>query len=145
MIPQMTPEEAARTLASDADSVYLDVRTVPEYEAGHPAGAYNIPIIFLDEATHQPAPNREFARVVEATFAKAAKIIVGCQAGSRSQKAAEVMHSLGFTDVTNMQAGFGGARDGLGRVVEPGWRDLGLPVESGSSPNAGWDTLRQRS
>lgn len=28
-----------------ADAVYLDVRSVPEYEAGHAPGAYNIPLL----------------------------------------------------------------------------------------------------
>ena len=33
--------------------------------------------------------------------------------------------------VTNVRGGFGGARDQTGRIVIPGWRDAGLPVESG--------------
>src|SRR6266404_1791474 len=38
-IPQTTPPEAFDVLRQHLDAVYLDVRTAPEFEAGHPAGA----------------------------------------------------------------------------------------------------------
>ena len=63
-------------------------------------------------------------------------VFVGTDAGGslpHGLVATEVAHlaQAGFTDVTNVRGGFGGAHDQTGRVVVPGWRDAGLPVETG--------------
>jgi rhodanese-related sulfurtransferase len=131
-IPQTTPPEAFDTLQKHPDAVYLDVRTVEEFEAGHPTGARNIPVLLLDPATREPRENADFVAVVERELPRTTKLVVGCQAGGRSQRACELLAQAGWTDVTNVHGGFGGARDRLGRVVVPGWRDAGLPVETGA-------------
>jgi len=41
-----------------------------------------------------------------------------------------MLEEAGYADLTNVRGGFGGARDGSGQVVVPGWRDAGLPVTS---------------
>ena len=102
--------------------MYLDVRSEPEFKSGHPVGAFNIPLLHLDEATGRPDPNAGFERVATSTLDKHAKIIVGCQSGGRSQRAAEILTGLGFTNVVNMQGGFGGARDPSGQVSVAGWQ-----------------------
>lgn len=141
-IRQTTPPEAHETLKQHPDAVYLDVRTEEEFAAGHPAGARNVPIIFLDPATREATPNPEFVAVVERNFPRATKLVVGCQAGGRSQRACEVLAEAGFGDLSNVRGGFGGARDQGGRVVVPGWRDEGLPVEAGTTPGASYRDLR---
>jgi rhodanese-related sulfurtransferase len=78
---------------------------------------------------------------VQATLAKHTKIIVGCQSGGRSQRAAEILASLGFRDVSNMQGGFGGARDQSGEVLVAGWQESGLPVETEARPGRSWSEL----
>jgi rhodanese-related sulfurtransferase len=143
-IPQTTPAEAHRLLAADPPAIYLDVRTEGEYEAGHPAGARNVPLVFFDPATRQPTPNPEFVATVERHVPQTAKILVGCQSGGRSQRACELLAAAGYGDVTNVSGGFGGAHDHAGRVVVPGWRDEGLPVEMGQTPGASWADLRGR-
>ncbi len=50
--------------------------------------------------------------------------------GGRSQLAAELLERAGYQNVFNMQGGFGGKRDLMGRVVVQGWRDAGLPLWS---------------
>lgn len=130
MVRQTTPSAAESTLRDEADAIYLDVRSEPEFNAGHPAGAYNVPLLHLDEATGRPEPNGEFERVVVSVLPKTAKIIVGCQSGGRSQRAAEILAGLGFTEVSNMQGGFGGARDPSGQVTIAGWQESGFPVET---------------
>jgi rhodanese-related sulfurtransferase len=130
-IRQTMPPEAYETLRQEPAAVYLDVRTPAEFEAGHPAGARNVPVVFLDPLTRQPRPNADFVAVVERTVPHTAKLLVGCQAGGRSQHACELLTTAGFTDVTNVRGGFGGARDASGRVVVRGWREAGLPVETG--------------
>ena len=128
-IPQTTPAEAFETLQKHPDAVYLDVRTEGEFEAGHPAGARNVPVLTLDPATREPRPNPDFVAAVERELPRTTKLVIGCQAGGRSQHACELLAQAGWTDVTNVRGGFGGARDQTGRVVIPGWRDAGLPVE----------------
>ena len=131
-IAQTTPSEAFATLQQHPEAVYLDVRTEGEFEAGHPAGARNIPVLVLDPATREPHPNPDFVATVERTLPRTTKLIVGCQAGGRSQHACELLAQAGWKDLTNVRGGFGGARDHSGRVVVPGWREAGLPVETGA-------------
>jgi rhodanese-related sulfurtransferase len=128
-ITQKTSPEAHAILRAHPDAVYLDVRSEPEFEAGHPAGALNVPISHLD-AAGRPVLNSTFVADVERVVPKTTKLIVGCQVGGRSQRACEMLEAAGWTDLTNVVGGFGGARDATGRLV-PGWRDAGLPVETG--------------
>src|SRR5262245_122900 len=124
-------EQAKEILDRDTSVVYIDVRTEQEFQNGHVPKSINIPVVWPDPSTRQMKPNPDFLKVVSAQFGKDKKIIVGCQAGGRSQFAAELLVQDGFQDVTNMQGGFGGARDPMGRVVAPGWAQLGFPVETG--------------
>jgi len=124
-------EEAKNILDSDNNAVYIDVRTEQEFMNGHVPRSVNIPVVWPDPSTRQMKPNPDFVHVVSAQFGKDKRIIVGCQAGGRSQFAAELLAGEGFQDVSNMQGGFGGARDPMGRVIAPGWAQLGFPVETG--------------
>jgi hypothetical protein len=42
-----------------------------------------------------------------------------------------MLRAMGFTDVVNVRGGFMGMRDPMGRTVDQGWTDAGLPVETG--------------
>ena len=143
-VPQTTPPEAFETLEREPGALYLDVRTEAEFEAGHPMGARNVPVVFFDQAAGRPVPNPEFLAVVERNFPRTTKLVVGCQAGGRSQRACEILAEAGYADVTNVRGGFGGARDQSGRVVVPGWRDAGLPVETGQTPGASYAELKAK-
>lgn len=131
-IAQMTPVEAHELLSNDPEAVYLDVRTEAEFEKGHPTGAYNIPVVFL-EAGAPARPNPDFVAVVSRHFARERKLVVGCQSGGRSGRACDILAQVGFTDLTNVRGGFGGARDRSGQVVTVGWKDSDLPVTTGQS------------
>ncbi len=130
----VSPTEAKKLLAGDAGAVYIDVRSIPEYEAGHPAGALNIPI--MQRHAVGMVPNLDFVRVVQANFATEAKLLIGCQSGARSMRACEALVAAGFTDVANVTAGFGGSR------TERGWQALGFPVEFGASSDKGYAALQ---
>ncbi len=136
----VTPEEAAQLVADGY--VYVDVRSEPEFEAGHVPGALNVPI------SHQgPAgmtPNPEFLAVMQQAFGKGEKLVVGCKAGGRSKKAVEQLAQAGFTELSDMSAGWDGSRDAFGRAV-PGWSKLGLPVESGKPAGQQYADVKQRS
>jgi arsenate reductase len=137
MIPQVTPEQAAETLRRKPDAAYLDVRSEAEFRAAHPRGAYNVPVVFFD-AAQRPLRNTDFERVVQAIFPTDSLLLVGCQSGVRSQHAAEILRSLGYREVSNVAGGFGGS------PAARGWRDSGLPVESGDPPGRSYAELKQR-
>jgi rhodanese-related sulfurtransferase len=143
-IQQLTAEQVQALMSQDRTIVYLDVRTVPEFEAGHPPAALNMPVVIPDPASRKMVPNPDFLATVEATLPKDAKIIVGCMSGGRSQFAAEVLEDAGYQRVANLQGGFGGARDQMGRLLVPGWRDHGLPEESGDGGENSYANLLKR-
>jgi len=126
-IKQQVPPEAYATLRDNPDALYLDVRTEGEFAAGHPAGAINIPVM-VAKGPGQMQLNLDFVEVAEKVIPRDKKLVVGCMAGGRSQRACEMLEEAGFTDLTNVVGGFGGQRDPSGQVVVTGWRDAGLPV-----------------
>jgi rhodanese-related sulfurtransferase len=139
-VKEITPNEAHDLLQKEPDCVYIDVRTVHEFCAGHPQGAVNIPIAFPDPGRGM-ALNQDFLKVMEGQFSKEKKIIVGCQAGPRSEAAARMLMEAGYQDVSNMQGGFGGMRDPFGRVIAPGWSSLGLPVSQENGAGVSYESL----
>jgi rhodanese-related sulfurtransferase len=140
-IKQLDPPEAHATLEANAEAVYLDVRTEEEFEAGHPTGAINIPVMFMIPG--RPQPNPDFLTVAEKTLPKGKKLVVGCLSGGRSQRACEMLEEAGYTDLTNVRGGFGGARDASGGIAVKGWRDAGLPVTQGLGEGA-YPALREK-
>jgi rhodanese-related sulfurtransferase len=140
-IKQLDPPEVHATLEADAEAVYLDVRTEEEFEAGHPTGAINIPVMFMIPG--RPQPNPDFLTVAEKTLPKGKKLVVGCLSGGRSQRACEMLEEAGYTDLTNVRGGFGGARDASGAIAVKGWRDAGLPVTQGLGEGA-YPVLREK-
>ncbi len=139
-IPEQDPQEAQTRLARGG-CVYLDVRTEREFEQGHPPGALNVPVVFIDRPGAPPRPNPDFLDVVRAAVPSDAELIVGCQSGVRSRRACEILSEAGY-NVTNVRGGFGGARDRSGRVVAKGWRDCGLPVEEGQPEGRSYADLK---
>jgi rhodanese-related sulfurtransferase len=132
----VSPEEAKALL--DAGHVYLDVRSEPEFEAGHPPNALSIP---LQQASPTGlVPNDDFLAVVEANLPKDAAIVVGCKAGGRSRRAAEIMSAAGYQNLADLAAGWDGKRDAFGRL-QPGWSRQGLPVETGLPSDRKYATL----
>ncbi len=103
----------------------------------------NIPIAFPDPAQGM-ALNKEFARVVEANFLKDKKIILGCQAGPRSNRAADLLQGTGYQDVSSVSGGFGGMRDPSGQVIAPGWSSLGLPVSQENGDGVSYESLASK-
>jgi len=124
-IRQVAPPEAHELV--QAGWRYVDVRTEREFAAGHPDGAVNVPVM-VQGAAGPMAPNPEFLGVVQRHFAKDARLVIGCQSGMRSQKAADLLSQAGYENLCNMQGGFGGQRDRSGATVQPGWAESDLPI-----------------
>jgi rhodanese-related sulfurtransferase len=112
---RVSPTDAQALIEKEGYS-YVDVRSVREFQAGHPTGAYNVPL--LDMGPMGMAPNPDFLKVMEKSFPKDSKLVLGCQMGGRSLKAAALLESAGYTNVVEQQAGFNG------------WRPAGLPVST---------------
>ena len=135
----VTPEEAKTLLDTNKGYVFLDVRSVSEFEAGRPPGAINIPIAEPDPATGQMEYNSNFLQIVGLKIPRDAKVIVGCRSGGRSAHACDLLRREGYGNVVNMVGGFGGVPGPGGQVVEPGWSTLGYPIERGDAGGA-WVT-----
>ena len=68
---------------NEFDSV-LDVRTKLEYNLGHYPDALHIPTALLDAQVTKAIPNKD------------ARILVYCNTGQRSRRAAEILHAKGY-------------------------------------------------
>jgi rhodanese-related sulfurtransferase len=138
-IKSATPEEAAALLAEGY--VYVDVRSEPEFEAGHVPGALNVPL--LHQGPGGMTANPEFLSVMQGAFGKGEKLVVGCKAGGRSKKAVDALSQAGFQELVDMSAGWDGSRDAFGRAV-PGWSKKELPVEQGKPAGQAYDDVKER-
>lgn len=132
---KITPQEAADAMR-ERGYVYLDVRTVEEFELGHPEGAYNVPWQLPGAK-----PNPDFLRVVRAAFELEQPIVVGCRTGQRSGPASSALADAGFVHVLELGAGYAGKRDPFGRLLEPGWERVGLPTATQSAAGRSYGEL----
>ena len=89
-VRQTTPGEAAELIAR-GEAVLVDVRGRAEWEDGHPAGATNVPLGYLDERRDE-LPDHGL-------------IIVQCGTGARSAIAASVLKRRGLARVANLAGG----------------------------------------
>lgn len=140
-IPRVLPADAHR-LVQEEGYVYVDVRSAQEFEQSRPEGSWNVPL--AQPGPGGMAPNPDFLAAMEKLFAHDARLVIGCQAGGRSARAAEMLAAAGFTTLVDQTAGMGGARDPFGRVVQPGWPAAGLPTASGPDPERGWAAVSAR-
>jgi rhodanese-related sulfurtransferase len=129
-IQDLDPRAAHQAMSQDALHVLLDVRTVEEFERGHPAGALNIPWAVIDPASGRMAHNPEFLPTVQKHVGTDSAIYASCQSGVRSMNACKELEQAGYARLVNVRSGYGGKRDPAGTVIDPGWHELGLPTDS---------------
>jgi len=122
--------------------VYIDVRSIPEFDAGHPTGACNIPLMHATPSGMRP--NADFVSVVLAVFPKDTKLVIGCKMGSRSLRAAQILIDAGFEHVVDQRAGFHGTRDPFGQTEEAGWQRVGLEVSLEAHPTKTYEAMSRR-
>lgn len=91
-------------IAPGEDVVFLDVRTAPEFAAGHAAGAINIPVGQVRRRADELQPHKE------------RRILVYCLSGHRSAAAVKALRENGFDRAEN--AGSLGAIRRAGVEVE---------------------------
>jgi rhodanese-related sulfurtransferase len=140
-VKRVSPLEAA-ALLEDQGYVYLDVRSIPEFDEGHAVGAYNIPLLHATPSGMRP--NGDFMSVVAAVFPKDSKLVLGCRSGNRSLRAAQALLAEGFEHVVDQRAGHEGARNAFGQLEEPGWHAAGLEVAREAQPGRTYEALLAR-
>ena len=141
MANRISPQEAREHVAAQG-YVYVDVRSVAEFEGGHPEGAYNVPL--LEVSPSGMVPNEDFVTVMQRVFPTDAKLVVGCRSGVRSAKACAALEAFGYTNLVDQRAGWDGVKDTFGRLVEPGWSGAGLPSTAGPDAERGYAALKAK-
>jgi rhodanese-related sulfurtransferase len=131
----------AYALVSEHGYAYLDVRAVPEFDTGHPPGAYNVPLL-TPRAGGGMDENAHFVAEVRAALSGVSKVVVGCASGVRSLRAAELLGAAGFPELVEQRAGIEGVRDPFGRMREKGHRAEGLPLSTRAEPGRSHAEIR---
>ncbi len=141
-IEQINPAEAKQILDDDPNAIYVDVRSIPEFTAGHPIRAINV--VLMHRGAGGMEPNPDFQKVATSVLPKEKKLLVGCMSGGRSQKACEILESKGYSLLYNVFGGFGGGRNPETGEPQPGWRDLGLPVSIENGEGVSYESLKAK-
>jgi rhodanese-related sulfurtransferase len=109
-IPSIPPRQLHKMLDEEQATAVIDVRSMAEYRSGHIPGAQLIPIEDLS------------AEAIEEQFSRSGighdeTLYLTCLAGPRAQKAAELLHQAGYSNL---------------RLIEGGtqaWQQAGLPMQ----------------
>ncbi len=117
-VKKIDTQEALRLHREDI--CWLDVRSIPEFEAGHVPGAYNIPLLHAGPGGMQPNP--EFVDVVQRSLGRDRPLLVACKAGARSARAAAILEQLGYRTIYDYAGGWSG------NGADPGWVAAGGPT-----------------
>ncbi|MCB0215597.1 MAG: rhodanese-like domain-containing protein [Chloroflexi bacterium] len=135
---------ASAALARDPEAPWalVDVRSVEEFDSGHPAGAWNVPLGV--KTWHGLVANPRFLEAMQALFARDDRLLLSCATGQRSRQACLVLGDAGFAYLVNVSSGFLGRHDLRGRPVDPGWQACGLPVENEAQPGRSWAAILAR-
>ncbi|MFI3271408.1 MAG: FAD-dependent oxidoreductase [Pseudomonadota bacterium] len=88
----VTPEELIASREAGAEFFVLDLRSLPEWKAGHIEGAYNIPFAQLGKRLQDEVP-------------RYTTIVLACNRGSQSWSVASKMRGLGATSLYVLDGG----------------------------------------
>ncbi|KAK7309365.1 hypothetical protein RJT34_06029 [Clitoria ternatea] len=87
-------------------SLYLDVRTVEEFQNGHVDAVNILNIPYMLNTPNGKVKNPDFLKEVSLACNKEDHLIVGCQLGMRSLSATTDLLSDGFKNVKDMGGGY---------------------------------------
>ncbi|MCG3152450.1 MAG: hypothetical protein GEEBNDBF_01748 [bacterium] len=141
---RLSPQEAYARLRDNPRTILLDVRSTAEFAAGHPAGAYNIPLLDQDPTNGALIPNTDFVEQVSTLFPSTTPIIASCRSGARSFQAGVLLKQAGYADIANLEGGLMGQRDLNGGVAVTGWAQSGLPVSQTPEPGRDYASLLEQ-
>jgi rhodanese-related sulfurtransferase len=105
-IKEVTVDQTRDRLKENSDAKLIDVREDNEWDAAHAAGALHLGKGIIE-------------RDIETTVRdKSTELILYCGGGYRSALVADVLQTMGYTNVFSMAGGW------------KAWRESGLPIES---------------
>jgi len=106
-VKELMPWDLSRLLASGSSPVLLDVREPAEFSMLRIPGSINVPRGVLEQSCEwdydETLPMLATGRELE--------IVLVCRSGKRSILAADVMLSMGFTNVVSLKTGVRGWND----------------------------------
>jgi len=102
--PRVSAAQATQMINRE-DALMVDVRDPAEFGAGHVIGARNVPLARIDDGANDLAKRKD------------RPLVVYCDGGERSAKAAAALAKQGFARVASLSGGLGA------------WQSAGLPVE----------------
>ncbi len=92
-VPHITAQELASKIGAGEKFYLIDVRTMPEYQAGHIDGAMWVPRGWVEFKSAKLIPDAN------------AQIVVYCKAGSRGSLAAKALIDMGYKNVKDLDGG----------------------------------------
>ena len=95
----LRPADVAAWLQNHPSAVLVDIRTQPEFDAGHIHGVEHI--IWGASPTEQ----REFERRIRMAYNADRPILLICRSGRRSSNAARLLEAAGFSRVADLRGG----------------------------------------
>ena len=104
-IKEVSVAETRNRLSDNAEAKLIDVREDNEWDTAHAAGAIHLGKGIIERDIESTVPD------------KSAELILYCGGGYRSALAADVLQSMGYTNVYSMAGGW------------KAWQESGAPVE----------------
>ena len=104
-INEVTVADTRERMAANPEARLVDVREDHEWDAAHAAGAIHLGKGIIERDIEATVPD------------KSAELILYCGGGYRSALAADVLQTMGYTNVWSMAGGW------------KAWKESGAPVE----------------
>lgn len=124
-IEELFPWDLEEALASNPDTLLVDVREPYEYQCMHIRGSMNVPRGILESACEFDYEET----VPELVEARNRDVVVICRSGKRSALAADNMRLLGYTRIKSLKTGLRGWSDYELELVD----SQGNPVDEDSA------------
>jgi len=105
-IHEVSVEDTRARIGADPNAVLIDVREDNEWDAAHATGAIHLGKGIIERDIEASVPD------------KSTELILYCGGGYRSALAADVLQTMGYTNVFSMAGGW------------KAWKESGAPVES---------------
>lgn len=94
-VQKINSEQLHELFSRDVSFFLIDVREKDEWDGGHINGAMHIPLQILSTEILKQVPDKK------------SKIVLYCASGRRSQIGSEYLVMIGYTDVSNLDGGYG--------------------------------------
>jgi rhodanese-related sulfurtransferase len=104
-IREVTVEQTKQRMKANANAKLIDVREDNEWQAGHAAAAEHLGEGIIERDIEAMVPN------------KSTELILYCGGGFRSALAADVLQTMGYTNVFSMAGGWKAWKDSGGEVT----------------------------